>query len=49
MEPYSAVLLQTGESVHFDAAMPHGFTAAGDEDAWFLAVCQSVNSSDGDA
>ena len=49
MEPYSGVLLETGESVHFDAAMPHGVTAAGDEDEWFLAVCQSVNSSDGDA
>jgi transcriptional regulator with XRE-family HTH domain len=49
MEPYSAVLLETGESVHFDATMPHGFTAAGDEDAWFLAVCQSPNSSDGGA
>ncbi len=49
MEPYSGVLLETGESVHFDATMPHGVTAAGDEDALFLAVCQSANSSDGDA
>ena len=49
MEPYSAVILETGESVHFDAAMPHGVTAAGDEDALFLAVCRSANSPDGDA
>ena len=49
MEPYSGVLLEAGESVHFDATMPHGVTAAGDEDALFLAVCQSANSSDRDA
>lgn len=48
MEPYSGVLLETGESVHFDAAMPHGFVAAGDEDAWVLSVCQSASSPDGD-
>ena len=49
MEPYSGILLKTGESVHFDATMPHGVTAAGEEDALFLALCQSANSSDGDA
>jgi len=47
MEPYSGILLETGESVHFDATMPHGVTAAGEEDALFLALCQSANSSDG--
>ena len=49
IEPDSAVILETGESVHFDAATPHGFAAAGDSDAWLLAVWRSARSSDGDA
>ena len=43
MEPYSAILLKDGESVHFDARMPHGLVAAGDSDALVLVVCQSGN------
>ena len=49
MEPYSPILLEMGESVHFDASTPHGFTAAGDADACFLAVCQSTKSAGEDA
>ena len=49
MEPYSPILLETGESVHFDASVPHGFTAAGDVDARFLAFCQSTKSPGEDA
>ena len=41
MEPYSATVLEQGESVHFDGVMPHGFVAVGDEDAWILSVCLS--------
>ncbi|MCY4487551.1 MAG: XRE family transcriptional regulator [Deltaproteobacteria bacterium] len=41
MEPYSAILLQTGESVHFDGRIPHGFAAGGDDDAMVLAVCDA--------
>lgn len=41
MEPYSATVLKQGDSVHFDGVMPHGFVAAGDEDAWILSVCLS--------
>ena len=41
MEPYSATVLAQGDSVHFDGVMPHGFVAAGDEDAWILSVCLS--------
>ena len=41
MEPYSATVLEQGDSVHFDGVMPHGFVAAGDEDAWILSVCLS--------
>lgn len=42
MEPYSALLLQTGESVHFDGRIPHGFVAAGEDDAVILAVCEAA-------
>ena len=41
MEPYSATILERGDSVHFDGVMPHGFVAVGDEDAWILSVCLS--------
>ena len=41
MEPYSATVLDQGDSVHFDGVMPHGFVAVGDEDAWILSVCLS--------
>ena len=41
MEPYSATVLKQGDSVHCDGVMPHGFVAAGDEDAWILSVCLS--------
>ena len=27
--------------MHFDGVVPHGFVAAGDEEAWILAVCLS--------
>ena len=43
MEPYSAIVLKDGESVHFDAQMPHGLAAVGDSDALVLVVCQSGN------
>ncbi len=43
MEPYSAIVLKTGESVHFDAQMPHGLEAVGETDARVLVVCQSGN------
>ena len=49
MEPYGPILLEMGESVHFNATVPHGFTAAGDADACFLAVCQSPKRPGGDA
>ena len=39
MEPYSATILNEGDSVHFDSLMPHGFVALNDEDAWLLSVC----------
>lgn len=42
MEPYSPTILESGESVHFDARMPHGFVAVGDLDALFLSVCASA-------
>ena len=41
MEPYRETILKKGESVHFDGVIPHGFIAAGEEDAWILAVCLS--------
>ncbi len=41
MEPYSAIVLKAGESVHFDAQMPHGLAAMGEADASVLVVCQS--------
>ena len=41
MEPYSATVLEEGDSVHFDGVMPHGFVAVGDVDAWILSVCFS--------
>ena len=41
MEPYSATVLEQGDSVHFDGSMPHGFVAVGNEDAWILSVCLS--------
>ena len=45
MEPCSPILLEMGESVHFDASTPHGFTAAGDADVSFIVVCQSTRSA----
>lgn len=41
MEPYTAIILKEGESVHFDAQMPHGWVAVGDTDALTLVVCQT--------
>ena len=41
MEPYTAILLKEGESVHFDAQMPHGWVAVGDTDAVTLVVSQT--------
>lgn len=41
MEPYSATVLKAGESVHFDAQMPHGWMSVGDADALALVVCQA--------
>ncbi len=45
MEPYSATVLQTGESVHFDGRVPHGYAAAGEDDAVILAVCEATRSA----
>ena len=41
MEPYTAIVLKTGESVHFDAQMPHGWVAVGDTEAVTLVVSQT--------
>ena len=41
MEPYTAIVLKAGESVHFDAQMPHGWIATGDTDAVTLVVSQT--------
>ena len=41
MEPYTAIVLKEGESVHFDAQMPHGWIAVGDTDAVTLVVSQA--------
>ena len=41
MEPYTAIVLKEGESVHFDAQMPHGWIAVGDTDAVSLVVRQT--------
>ena len=41
MEPYTAIVLKEGESVHFDAQMPHGWIAVGDTDAVSLVVSQT--------
>ncbi len=41
MEPYTAIILKEGESVHFDAQMPHGWLAVGDTDAVALVVSQT--------
>ena len=41
MEPYTAIVLKEGESVHFDAQMPHGWVAVGDTDAVTLIVSQT--------
>ena len=41
MEPYTAIVLKEGESVHFDAQMPHGWIAVGDTDAVTLVVRQA--------
>lgn len=41
MEPYSATVLKAGESVHFDAQMPHGWISVGDADALALVVRQA--------
>ena len=41
MEPYTAIVLKEGESVHFDAQMPHGWVAVGDTDAVTLVVSQT--------
>ena len=38
MDPYSPVVLNEGDSVHFDSLMPHGFTAVGEEEAWLVAI-----------
>ncbi|MDE0202613.1 MAG: XRE family transcriptional regulator [Rhodospirillaceae bacterium] len=38
MEPYSPTVLEQGDSVHFDSLMPHGFVAAGEEDALMLSI-----------
>ena len=38
MDPYSPVVLEEGDSAHFDSLMPHGFVAVGEEDAVILAV-----------
>lgn len=38
MDPYTPVILEQGDSVHFDSLMPHGFTAVGEEEAWILAI-----------
>lgn len=40
MEPYSPTDLTAGESVHFDAQMPHGWVVLGDEEAVALVVRQ---------
>ena len=44
MEPYSAIVLKAGESVHFDAQVRHGLEAAEDSDALVLVVCQAGSS-----
>ena len=41
MEPYNGIVLKEGESVHFDAQMPHGWVAVGDMDAVTLVVSQT--------
>ena len=41
MEPYRSIVLKTGESVHFDARMPHATVAEGDRDALLLVVSQT--------
>ena len=41
MEPYRSIVLKTGESVHFDARMPHATVAEGDEEALVLVVSQT--------
>jgi len=41
MEPYRAIVLKTGESVHFDARMLHATVAEGEGDALVLVVSQS--------
>ena len=41
MEPYTAIILKAGESVHYDAQMPHGWVAVGDTDAVTLVVGQT--------
>ena len=38
MDPYSPIVLEEGDSAHFDSLMPHGFVAVGEEDAVILAV-----------
>ena len=38
MDPYSPVVLNEGDSVHFDSLMPHGFTAVGEEESWLVAI-----------
>ena len=45
MEPYTAIVLKAGESVHFDAQMPHGWIAIGDVEAVTLVVSQSGSVS----
>ena len=41
MEPYTGIVLKAGESVHFDAQMPHGWIAVGDTDVVALVVSQT--------
>ena len=46
MEPYRPMVLEQGDSVHFDGVMPHGFVAEGGEDAWILSICLSERKID---
>lgn len=39
MEPYAPVVLKTGDSVYFDSASEHGFSANGGAHARILSIC----------
>jgi transcriptional regulator with XRE-family HTH domain len=39
MEPYTPVVLKTGDSVYFDSASEHGFSAHGGDSARILSIC----------